>query len=178
MAPLDVRIRVAPLDRALADLYPDREPYLFGAIDELEPLRGVAVFAHPEGHHHYVSIGLRDAGSQVELTFRLATRGDEPAPSWPAQLLAEFARHALRRRRPFGSGHYLCLPRAIDPDGLVRCGVLVPDPELPTGAWLQIVGLHERELRAVSGDGYLAFLDALRARGPLFVTSPSRAPLA
>ena len=171
------RIRVD--DAPLKALYGDRAPFHWGAG---EALSGVSVFGNDEGPHwHYVGFGLREGGLfDFELTFRLAAdRVDDPsrAPRWPIRLLDAFAMHALERRHPFEAGHYLCLPEPIDPEREMRCGALVPDPQLGDGAWLQIVGLHERELAWVSGAGYRRFLQELRECDPLFVTSPSRAPL-
>lgn len=175
----DVRIHSlrSPADGALEALYPGQEPYFFVAPTRFreggpDPLSGVSVFTHAEGHLHYVGHGLRDAaGFSFELTFRLAM--DPPAPAWPVRLMNEFARHAIKAQRPFGPGHYLCLPEAA-PGGSVRCGALVPDPELardePDPAWLQIVGMSEEELVVISEEGYDGFVRALAHRAPLFVT--------
>lgn len=167
----DVRISAlrAPADERLDALYPEQEPFVFVPAPG-DPLSSVRVFAHADGHLHYVGHGLGEAGFAFELTFRL--EAPSPAPAWPVRLMNEFARHAIRARRPFGPGHYLCLPRPVDPAGRVRCGALVPDPQLvaPDSApeWLQIVGLREEELAVIREEG--AFLRALAHRAPLFVT--------
>ncbi len=156
----DVRIRALP---SPADaLYPGQEPFVF--VTAAETLRSVSVFVHEREHLHYVGQGLREAGFSFELTFRLA--GSPPAPAWPVQLMSEFARHAIKAQRPFGPGHYLCLPERV---GAVRCGALVPDPELAKieGGWLQIVGLGEDELFEISEHGHGR---ALAHRAPYFVT--------
>lgn len=180
-----VRTVLSPAERVLSELYPDQQPFLFLAPVPWrdggpDPLSGVGVFTHPEGHLHYVGFGLRDAGFSFELTFRLAAEPSSSVPSWPVRLLNEFARHAIKSRRPFGRGHYLCLPEPIDPAGALRCGALVQDPQLAhdeRGEWLQIVGLHEDELDAIGGDAYEHLLGALRASAPLLVTTPGRRSL-
>jgi hypothetical protein len=187
----DVRIRASGADQVLDTLYPGQQPFFFVAPARWcdggpDPLSGVSVFSHADGHLHYVGHGLRDAaGFSFELTFRLAitlARGSPerggsavielPAPAWPVRLMNEFARHAIKAKRPFGPGHYLCLPEAV---GAVRCGALVPDPQLARAEadpeWLQIVGLREDELSVISEQGYDGFLCALAHRAPLFVTA-------
>lgn len=171
----DFRIRASDSDEALEALYPGQQPFFFVAPARWQdggpdPLSGVSVFTHTGGHLHYVGHGLRDAaGFSFELTFRLAT--EPPAPAWPVRLMNEFARHAIKAQRPFGPGHYLCLPAPV---GAVRCGALVPDPELARDAappvFLQIVGLREDELGVVSEQGYDGIVCALADRAPLFVT--------
>jgi hypothetical protein len=183
-----IRIRTRVDDATLEELYADREPFHWaGDGSEREPLAGVSVFGNDEGPHwHYVGFGLRGRGLfAFELTFRLAAEAVDDlarAPRWPIRLLNEFARHAIRSRRPFEPGHYLCLPQPVDPDRDVRCGALVPDPQLCSGEgdprWLQIVGLHERELAWMSGDGYRRLLAELRRHEPLLVTVPGRQPRA
>lgn len=166
----DVRIRAlrAPADERLDALYPAQEPFVFVPAPG-DPLSSVRVFAHPDRHLHYVGHGLSEAGFAFELTFRL--EAPPPAPAWPVRLMNEFARHAIKTRRPLGPGHYLCLPKPVDPAGTVRCGALVPDPQLDVEgdrAWLQIVGLRDEELAVIREEG--AFLRALAHRAPLFVT--------
>lgn len=179
LPPIRIRVDDAPLAR----LYGDREPFHWPGEDAgAGVLSGVSVFGNEDGPHwHYVGFGLRERGPfPFELTFRLAAdRIDDvaQAPTWPVRLLEAFARHALRSRRPFEEGHYLCLPEPIDPDRAVRCGALVPDPQLSGASFLQIVGLHETELRWMSGDGYRRFLGQLERVDPLFVTAPHRPPI-
>ncbi len=178
----DVRLRIgAATARVLAALYPEQQPFVFLAPRAWDrggpdPVSGVSVFAHPDGHLHYVGFGVRDAaGLPFELTFRLAAA--EGVPAWPVHLMNAFARHVIKVGRPPSRGHYLCLPEPVDPEGRVRCAALVPDPQLGAvdePAWLQIVGLHEAELSVMSGDGYERLLSAL---APLFLTRPGRAPL-
>lgn len=179
-----MRIRIdstlAGLDSSVEALYPDASP--FWLTPEDGPLTSVAVFAHEAGHFHYVTFGLREWGAPFDLTFRLASNHVPDctrAPRWPRRLLDAFARHVQRAAR-VRSGHYLCLPEPIDPCRKVRCGALLPDPELsPTGgsdAFLQIVGLAGPEVRWVSEDE--AYLEHLATRLPLLVTAPDRAPIA
>lgn len=175
MALSDVRIRISCSDAALAELYPGQQPFLFGGpFGEAGPVPlSVAVY-RAEGHLHYVGLGRE--GADAELSFRLVAPSPQRSiPGWPVHLLNEFATHAMRRGRPFDPGHYLCLREPVDPDSWMRCGILLPDPEL--AGWLQIVGLHERELGAVSGDGYEALVRELRRTSPSLVTAPGRAPL-
>ncbi len=172
-----VRIRTT-LSPRLAELYPGQQPFVFTAPlpwrdGGPDPLSGVGVFAHPDGHLHYVGFGLREAGGfAFELTFRLA--GEASVPAWPVRLMNEFARHAIKTRRPLSRGQYLCLSEPVDPRETVRCAALVPDPQLTSDGWLQIVGLHEDELSVMSGDGYERLLAEL---APLFVTIPGRPAL-
>ena len=173
-----VRIRVR-LDEELASLYEGREPFLYSGGSSRGPLASVSVFVNDEGpHFHYVGSGLRGRFGN-ELSFRLAAGAQSSpssAPIWPVRLLERFAQHAIRSRRPFEPGHYLCLPEPVDPERQVRCGVLVPDPQLAPSV-LQVVGLHEEELALISEDTWQGFLGALREQAPLYVTVPGRRPL-
>lgn len=173
-----VRIRVR-LDDELASLYEGREPFLYSGGSAPNPLASVSVFVNDEGpHFHYVGSGLRERFG-IELSFRLAVGASvapSSAPVWPVRLLERFAQHAIRSRRRFESGHYLCLPEPLDPGREVRCGVLVPDPQLAPRV-LQVVGLHEEELALISEDSWQGFLGALGAQAPLYVTVPGRRPL-
>lgn len=182
LSPPRIRVDVAELDA----LYPEAEPLCLLGDEVAPPLSGVSVFANREGPHwHYVGfVRDPDEHEDVQLTFRLvATERAEPAaaPRWPVLLLSEFAAHAHATARPLAPGQYLCFPRPIDPDGGVRCAALVRDPQLapddPAPRYLQLVGLHERELAWISGDGHARLLAALRERAPLLVTDPSRAPI-
>lgn len=150
------------------EVYPDHAPFAF-LTQPASPLRSVRVFTHPDGHLHYVGVGL-SLRFGVELTFRLATR--DARPSWPVRLLEAFAEHAVKARRPLGPGHYLCLPEAVDPADRVRCGALVEDPGLracPSIRWLQVVALADDEVAMIS-EGYERWLETRVARAPLFVT--------
>lgn len=168
---MDIRIRhrrSAP-EPILAEVYPDQDPFAF-LTQPASPLRSVRVFTHPEGHLHYVGVGLCPRLG-VELTFRLADDGGA-RPSWPVRLLEAFAEHAVKAGRPLGPGHYLCLREAVDPAGMVRCGALVRDPGLRACAsvrWLQVVALAEDEVAMIS-EGYERWLEARVARAPHFVT--------
>ncbi|MFK7986727.1 MAG: suppressor of fused domain protein [Sandaracinaceae bacterium] len=177
-----IRIDTMPsnLDGAVEALYPGASP--FWLTPEEGPLTSVAVFAHESGHFHYVTLGLREWGAPFDLTFRLASDRVPDcarAPRWPRLLLEAFARHVQRATR-VRAGHYLCLPEPIDPSRKVRCGALLPDPELsPAGerdGFLQIVGLAGPEVGWVSEDE--GYLERLAARLPLLVTAPDRAPIA
>lgn len=152
----------------MAEVYPEHEPFAF-LTRPASPLRSVRVFTHPDGHLHYVGVGLC-LRFGVELTFRLAAGGARP--SWPVRLLEAFAEHVDKAGRPLGPGHYLCLPEAVDPAGRVRCAALVGDPGLracASNSWLQIVALTEDEVAMIS-EGYERWLETRVARAPLFVT--------
>jgi len=173
-----IRISTRLESPALRRLYGAREPFLYAGFSG-EPLSGVGVFGSPRGHWHYVGFGLRERFGH-ELSFRLAARDvDDPSrsPAWPVRLLQEFARHSVGSQSPLSEGQYLRLPEALDPSHRMRSGALVPDPELGPD-YLQVVGIHDRELRIMAEDGYERFLAALRQRDGLMVTDPERAPLA
>ena len=166
------------LDHApLRELYGERDVFSWaGPADQ--PRLGVCAFGNEDGPHwHYVVLGTRELFGR-ELSFRLATSSIEDverAPRWPAELLQRLAGLTLRSRRPPARGFYLCFERPLDPDGEVRCVALVDDPQLPHA--LQAVGLREEELSLMSESDYPRFLGALKARAPLLVTVPQRAPI-
>jgi hypothetical protein len=174
-----IRITAQVDSPALRSLYGAQEPFVYAGFTG-QPLTGVGVYAHAQGPHwHYVSFGLRRRFER-ELSFRL--RADDvqdpaDAPVWPVRLLQEFARLAVRSQRAFARGHYLRLTEPLAPTVQMRSGAIVPDPELADD-YLQVVGLHESELRLMGGDGWTRFLDALRARDALLVTDPARPSLA
>ena len=173
-----IRIKTRLESPALRRLYGDREPFLYAGFSG-EPLTGVGVFANDAGPHwHYVGFGLHDRFGH-ELSFRLAARDvSDPtaSPTWPVRLLQEFARHSVRSRVALGAGQYLRLTEPLDPGHEMCGGALVSDPEL-TGDYLQVVGLHDEELRLMGEDGYERFLEALRRRDELFITDPERPSL-
>lgn len=167
-----IRISTRVDHAGLARLYAGREPFSWAGPGQIE----VSAFPSDAGPHwHYVALGAR-AGLGHELTFRLATSSTrEPPPRWPVELLGRLARHAVGCPRRIGEGWYVCFERPLDPAGALRAVALVRDPELDDA--MLAVGLRESELAVVSGDGYRRLLEALRARAPLLVTEPARAPL-
>jgi len=131
-----------------------------------DPLDSMSIYRHPEGHWHYVGLGLAEHLVKE-------TNNAEP-PRWPVALLNDIARYVFESRRPLAHGHFL--ERPGDPRG--RCWGLVRDPvlrpvETVNGrfTWLQLVALSEDELARLKGDDYEKFLDAYRSGNPLFVSA-------
>ena len=82
---------------------------------------------------------------------------------------------ATANRRQVGTFSATTAPLATTGGG-GGSGALVPDPEMPAD-YLQVVGLHDDEVRLMGEDGYERFLEALRTRDALLVTDPERAPV-
>ncbi len=166
-----IRIRACLDHAALRALYEGSEPFCWSDEDGVP----VTVFPNEAGPHwHYVALSAHALGR--DLTFRLAARASEAeAPAWPVALLRRLARHARGCAQPIGEGGYVCFEAPVDPSGAMRCVALVPDPQLPDA--ILAVGLHEAELGVVSEDDYERLFGALRARDPLLVTEPARAPV-
>jgi hypothetical protein len=151
-----------------------------------DPLGGISIYAHPEGHWHYVGFGMSEreekqtpdpavSGWGFELTFRLRGRGSAAeAPGWPVRLLNDIARYVFQTRKPLAHGHFI----ERDGDPHARFWGVVADPVLQPVmtvngrfAWLQLVALSEPDLRRLQGDDYQQFLAEYAARNPLFVST-------
>lgn len=172
------------------------------ALGGPDPLDSVEVYPHPDGHWHYVSLGMSELGGKrsknaavsgwgFELTFALspspsssssvstgATPAREP-PIWPRHLLNRVARDLLADQHGIDHGHYI--ERPGDPAGrfwgVVRDPVLRPvDTANGRFEWLQLVALAEGEFRELQGDDYESFLAGLAQRNPFFVTAPLSSP--
>lgn len=148
-----------------------------------DPLSGVSVYLHPDGHWHYIGFGMSEraeketpnlevSGWGFELTFRLKAHG--PAhPKWPIVLLNDFARYVFDSRRPLRHADFV--ERPGDPRS--RYWGIVADPVLrPVSTvngrfdWMQIVALSELEFRRLREDDYQAFLPELEKARPLYVS--------
>jgi hypothetical protein len=147
------------IDAALERLYGDQEPLHLGTITRWasggpDPLDGMSAYLHPDGHWHYVGLGLTELYDKVsdqpdisgwgfELTLRLAHAGAAPPqrfrfaappppeaqpPRWPFLFLQHLARHVFEQSAIVEVED--CLPGAPrDATGLAGF-LAVLDPEL------------------------------------------------
>jgi suppressor of fused-like protein len=164
-------------------------------FNDVAPLATVIAHRHPDGHHHYVTIGLTELGHKVsdleasgwgfELTMRAPPTATGDPPRWPVRALRELASHVVEARSPLASGHHLDLGGPLDSDAAAFTALAVTtDPELGTArlstgimTFLQVVGLHADEEALVTGWSVPAFLAALGQQDPLLLTRPDRSSL-
>lgn len=168
--------------------YGELRPQHYGALISWrdggpDPLSGVSVYEHPDGHWHYVGFGMSEraeketpnlevSGWGFELTFRLKAHG-ATHPTWPIVLLNDFARYVFDSRRPLRHADFVERPN----DPRSRYWGIVADPILrPVSTvngrfgWMQIVALSEPEFRRLGSDDYAAFLEELAKARPLYVS--------
>jgi hypothetical protein len=166
---------------------------------------GVRVYrvSDPVPHWCYVTLGFSDLGEKnspdparsgwgFELTCRVplapvtADQGDEPPTDWPFSVLAQLARYILGARAPrwFEVGHNFDLGALIDDAWPLSGLVFAADPLLAPATtvngrveFLQIVGLHGDEFKALRSWRATAFLEILRQQNPLLLTDPTRPSL-
>jgi hypothetical protein len=161
------------------------------------PLREVRVYRHPQGHWHYVALGLSEldekvsedpsrSGWGIELTLRLeAPAVEREPPRWPAEMLADLAEYVHSTKNPFGEGHHVDRSDSPEP-ALPEMSALAfgRDPELGTITtangplhFLQVVELRADEAALAARWSVTAFLELLQRRVPLLVTRPGRRSL-
>jgi hypothetical protein len=144
---------------------------------------GVSVYALDDPPHwHLVTVGLAPAGWGSELTLRLG-RGDDEAPGWAANLLANLAAYVLSSGHPLAAGHHIDLRGPIrlgDPTAITAAAVIL-DPLLgtldgPAGTveYLQVAGLTADELELCRSWRTEAVLGLLSESDPLLVTRLER----
>jgi len=193
----------AAIERAVARLAPGSETMMVMApvptfLGGSDPLEAVSIISRvdPIPHWHYVGFGLSElyektgpdsewSGWGFEFTFRLAATGGPP-PGWPVWLLQQLARHVLRAGQGFAPGSALDLGGPISRYVTTDLAALlfVRDPELSTidtphgrVQFLQAVGVHASEYRAIRRAGPESFLSVAAGRLPVFVTDLARPPL-
>ncbi len=166
------------------------------AGDEVQPLAKIVAHAHPEGHWHFVTLGLTELDSKssedaersgwgFELTLRVPSNDLATPPRWPVRVLQVLAAYVFEARSPFEPGHHIDLDEPLcDEIPTVTAFAIAVDPELgrahvATGAmtFLQLVGLHADEEALIVRWSVPAFLDILAGREPLLVTRPHRPAL-
>lgn len=172
-------------------------PWTLGGQD---PLDGISVYhvASPRPHWHYVTYGFSElfakesddaevSGFGFELTFRLAlpagAGADTAPPTWPLNLLQNLARYVFDTGNAFAQGHHLNAngPIAVDHPTRLRHLVFMHDPQLPPRmtphgalAFLQVIGLTDPEMDAVTRWNTEAVLRALAPAMPWWITELER----
>jgi len=186
------------IDRALAVMYHDPKSLLarFGPA-EVSPLEEIRVYAHPDGHWHYVTLGVSELGAKVsedrersgwgyELTLRLISAGGQSKPAqWPVRALRQLAEYVYREKNPFQENHHMDLGGPVDEEApAIRAFAFTRDPglgtiETPNGklTFLQVVGLRADENELVARWSVKSFIEVLAQRAPLLATRADRASL-
>lgn len=191
------------IDRAVGMRYPAQVPHQFASsrpyeLDGRAPLPAVTVWSSgAPSSWHYVSYGLSElfektspdpslSGFGIELTLRVPRTDDEAQPpTWGVTLMQTLGHYVLSRRRGFDSGHTIDLQGPITGTSQADCPitgvVLLPDPILrpiqtPHGdlLFLQLVGLHARELEVFEHLELEAQVGAMADLDAAMLTDPSR----
>lgn len=177
--------------------YGSSRPWTLGGQD---PLDGISVYevALPRPHWHYVTYGFSElfakesddadvSGFGFELTFRLARHAgagaDALPPTWPLNLLQNLARYVFDSGNAFAQGHHLNAngPIAVDHPTRLRHLAFMQDPQLPPRmtphgrlVFLQVIGLTDAEMDAVTRWNTEAVLHALAPAMPWWITDLQR----
>ncbi len=149
------------------------------------------------GHWLFATYGLTElfeksspdadlSGHGYELVLRLETRGDDPPPAWPAELLRAVAGYVEASGAQLDDGHYIDVGEPLGRGLETRLTALlvVSDPELaafdgPFGRvrFLALVGVTADELELLLDWSVAGLASELARDNPLLLTKPERASL-
>lgn len=192
------------IDRALAELYGEREPdrhygtivrWAQGGQDPLDGLSAYKVL-EPRPHWHLVSYGMTElyakesenpdeSGWGFEFVMRVACPPDaEDPPAWTLDFLQNIGRYVFSSGNWFEAGHHMSLngPIAMGQDTRIHAIAFAPAPRLsgriesPNGAFefLHVVGITLDELEATQRWTTDGVLELMRGEDPLLVTDLAR----
>lgn len=142
------------IDRALAEVYGDREPdrhygtvvrWSLGGEDPLDGLSAYKVTDSGPPHWHIVSYGMtelyekesedpHESGWGFEFSMRVACdAADDEPPVWALSFLQNIGRYVFRSGNVFAPGHYMNIngPIALDEDTEIRAIAFAKAPRLP-----------------------------------------------